>query len=168
MKTALLPSLLISALALLSACQTPPPVAWQKLTLEQSKPILVEVHDGDGVREHGEKVFFEAKLKDPAGQVTAQMLGMMVIVDLPGNDGVGDPAVEERFTWVSVIFPEGDEIVVQGANIYPAGQTIMKPQAAQTRAIVGGTGKFKGIRGQVVTTRNPDETYTHTLEYRLD
>ncbi len=168
MKTSLLPSLLISGLALLSACQTPPSAAWQTLTLQQTKPILLEVNDGDGQREHGEKAFFEAQLKDSTGRVAAQLLGMMVIVDLPGNDGVGDPAVEERFTWVSVVFPEGDEIVVQGANVYPAGQTIMKPQAAQARAIVGGTGKFKGIRGQVVTTRNPDETYTHTLEYRLD
>ena len=66
------------------------------------------------------------------------------------------------------IVSDADEIVISGANIYPTNQLIMQADAPQVRAIIGGTGKYKGIRGQVTTTRKSDETYTHVLEYRLD
>jgi len=76
--------------------------------------------------------------------------------------------MEERFTTMSIVFSDADEIVISCANIYPINQRIMQADVPQVRAIIGGTGKYKGISGQVTTTRKSDETYTHVLEYRLD
>lgn len=161
--------MLLVSLSMLSACTAQNAGSrWQSMTLNQTKPILVEAADEDGVREHGEGMFFEAKLTDEGGKPVAQLLGQHTIVDTPGDDGVGDPIVEERFTSMSIVFEDGDEIVIQGANTYPMNQRIMKSEAPQYRAIIGGTGKYKGIQGQIKTARNADETYTHTLEYRLD
>lgn len=168
MKTTLIAIALIST-AVLTACNAPKPAAaWQTLTLKQAKPTLVDVTDGDQDREHGERMLFEAALTDESGKSVAQLLGMHTIVDIPGEDGVGNPSVEERFTSMSVVFEDGDEIVFEGANVYPTNERIMKADAPQYRAIAGGTGKYKGIRGQIKTSRNADETYSHTIEYRLD
>lgn len=138
------------------------------MTLIKSKPTLVEVQDLDGEREHGEKIFYEAKLSDQAGKPVGQLLVEHVIVDLPGEDGMGSPTVEERFTTLAVVFNDGDEIMVTGALVYPVNERLMQANAPQMRSIIGGTGKYKGIRGQMKTTRNADETYILTLEYRLD
>lgn len=138
------------------------------MKLTQAKPVLVEVTDNDDVREHGETMFFEAKLSDESGKAVAQLLGEHTIVDTPGEDGVGDATVEERLTTMSIVFENGDEIVIQGANTYPANQKIMKADAPQYRAIVGGTGAYKGIRGQIMTSRSADETYSHLIEYKID
>lgn len=133
-----------------------------------SKPELVEVSDGDGMREHGEGMVYEAVLTDQSGTAVGQLLGMHTIIDIPGKDAVGDPNAEERITLMSMVFGDEDEIEIQGANTYPMGERVMKPDAPQYRAIIGGTGKYKGIRGQLKTTRSADGTHTHTLEYRLD
>ena len=44
----------------------------------------------------------------------------------------------------------------------------MKLGLSQKRAIVGGTGKYKGVEGEVTTTRNDDGTYTHVLDVKLE
>ncbi len=141
---------------------------WQTMTLIGAKPVIVELSDGDGVREDGEGMVFEAELDDQSGKPVARLLGHHLIVDTPGDDGIGDPSLEERFVTLSMIFESGDAILVQGANVYPADQRLLKADAPQYRAIVGGTGAYKGIRGQVKTTRNGDETFTHVLDYTLD
>jgi alpha-D-ribose 1-methylphosphonate 5-triphosphate synthase subunit PhnG len=38
---------------------------------------------------------------------------------------------------------------------------------AQKRAVVGGTGKYRGIKGEVTTTRNEDGTYKHVLDVKM-
>lgn len=159
----------VVSMLIVPACSAPSAdQTWQSMTLVQSTPELVEISNGDGMREHGEGMVFEASLSDESGKAVGQLLGEHTIVDIPGKDAVGDPAVEERFTWMSLVLEEGDEIEVQGANTYPIQKKEIEPDAPQYRAITGGTGRYKGIRGQVKTTRNADGTYTHTLEYRLD
>ncbi len=146
-----------------------PAATWQTMTFTQDVPIIQGLSDDDDdPREHGEMMFFEALMRDTTGQVVAQLIGMMTIVDLPGEDLIGDPVVEERFTHVAIIFPDGDEITITGANIYPMNERIMQADIPQHRVITGGTGKYKGIRGEISTTRNEDQTYHHVLEYRLD
>lgn len=168
MRTTLFASFLTSLL-LVSACNAPKAEAtWQTMSLTQAKPILVEIADEDTSREHGERMAFEAKLNDASGKAVAQLLGMHTIVDIPGEDGVGNSAIEERFTTMAIVFEGGDEIVIEGANVYPMDQKIMQADTPQLRAIVGGTGKYKGIRGQIKTVRSADETYSHTLEYKID
>lgn len=163
-----LATVLVSSVLVGAGCSgTKETSGWQTMTLIQTKPVLVEVADGDGIREHGEGMVFEAKLNDQSGKPVAQLLGHHTIVDTPGDDGIGDPSVEERITTLSIVIDNGDEIVAHGADVYPADQKIIKADVPQYRALIGGTGTYKGIRGQVKTTRNGDETYTHILEYEL-
>jgi hypothetical protein len=115
---------------------------WQTMTLNQSKPILVDISDGDDSREHGERMFFEAKMSDESGKDVAQLLGMQDIADIPGEDGIGSETMEERFTTMAIVFTGGDEIMISGANIYPMNQRIMQADVPQVRAIIGGTGKY--------------------------
>ena len=168
--TRLLPlSLLFISLVIINACNAPDKSAeWQSMTLIKSKPEHVLVDDLDGTREHGEKIFYEAGLSDQAGKPVGQLLAEHVIVDLPGEDGVGSPTLEERFTTLALVFDDGDEIMVMGALVYPANERLMQANEPQMRSIIGGTGKYKGIRGQMKTTRNQDETYILSLEYKMD
>jgi len=162
-------TVLVASVLIATGCSgTKEGTDWQTMTLTQDKPVLVELSDGDAVRAHGEGMVFEAELEDQSGKPVARLLGHHLIVDTPGDDGIGEPSLEERFVTLSLIFESGDAILVQGANVYPPDQRILKADAPQYRAIVGGTGAYKGIRGQVKTTRNGDETYTHVLEYTLD
>ena len=168
MKTTIFAMFLLT-LAAVSGCNAPSPAStWQTMTLIQAKPTLADIADTDNVREMGEGMSFEAKLSDESGKAVAQLLGMHTIVDTPGEDGVGNSTVEERFTTMAIVFDGGDEIMVHGSLVYPIDQKIMVVNEPQYRAVVGGTGRYKGIRGQVKTTRNADETYTHTLEYKID
>jgi hypothetical protein len=138
------------------------------MTLNANELEHVLVEDLDGIREHGETYFYEAKVSDEAGKPVGQLLAEQVIVDLPGEDGKGNPTVEERFTTLAFIFDDGDEIMTMGAFVYPANERLMQANVPQMRTIIGGTGKYKGIRGQMKSTRNQDETYINVLEYKLD
>ncbi len=69
-----------------------------------------------------------------------------------------------------MVFNLGDEneIVAQGGTSYHQGQAQMKEGLSQKRAVVGGTGIYKGIAGEVTTTRNEDGTYTHVLDVKRE
>jgi len=160
---------LVASLLFIPACGMPDVGnKWKTMTFVQSKPTYVEVSDEDKVRKDGEGLVFEAALKDERGKTVGQLLGENTIVDLPGEDGVGNPNVEERFTRLSFVLEGGDEIVVLGSNTYPVSKKEIKADAPQYRVVTGGTGRYKGIRGQIKTTRSPNGTFTHVLEYRLD
>jgi hypothetical protein len=161
--------MIAASMLILPACSlSPSDATWKKMLLVQSKPTYAEVSDGDNVREIGEGLAFEAALRNEGGKVVGQLLGENTIIDLPGEDGVGNANSEERFTRLSFVLEDGDEIIVQGANVYPVAKREIKADAPQFRAVTGGTGRYKGIRGQVKTTRSPNGTFTHLLEYRLD
>ena len=162
-------SILFIPLFVITACNAPDKQAeWQTMTLYGSSVVLIEVHDGDEMREHGEQLFYEAKLSDQAGKSVGQALGMAVIVDMPGDDKVDKPATEERFVTMAIVFEDGDEIMTMGAFEIPENEKYVPTNVPQSRAIIGGTGKYMGIRGQMKVTRNADDTFSLTLEYKVD
>jgi hypothetical protein len=64
-------------------------------------------------------------------------------------------------------FDEDNKIVASGGTSNHKGEQVMKLGIDQKRAVVGGTGKYKGIKGEVTTTRNEDGTYTHVLDVKM-
>ncbi|NDE57492.1 MAG: hypothetical protein EB071_11545 [Gammaproteobacteria bacterium] len=78
----------------------------------------------------------------------------------------GAPAVpaEIRIASFSFMFTSKDQIYVQGANFYVSdknpGLIVGSPVY---RIVCGGTGKYLGARGEVVSTRLLDGSYKHVF-----
>jgi hypothetical protein len=79
------------------------------------------------------------------------------IAPVPGNPE------EAHFRTLIFRLPAG-QIVAMGNSVYPGGAAEIDPNAAITLAIVGGTGKYLGARGEVTSTRNADGTYTYKFK----
>jgi len=156
-----------AALFLLS-CQNQTGSAWQTLTYIQDKPVLIHVNLGDSAHGHGDGMAFEAVLKDTTGKAVGEVLGWIVTVDIVDGDSANLIKVSDRIG--TMVFDLGDEneIIAQGGTSYHHGEQQMKLGIAQKRAIVGGTGKYKGVEGEITTTRHDDGTYTHVLDIKLD
>ncbi|MEI6506624.1 MAG: hypothetical protein WCO90_12220, partial [Planctomycetota bacterium] len=70
--------------------------------------------------------------------------------------------IEKRMR--NVVFYLGDgQIVASGMGLYPKTEQYFATSVPQRIAIVGGTGKYLGARGEVTTTRSADGTYRHVL-----
>ena len=70
--------------------------------------------------------------------------------------------LEERLYTAVFDLPSG-QISVMGASFYDPSQRELTTGRPATRAIVGGTGKYLGARGEVTTTRRADGTYSQTI-----
>jgi hypothetical protein len=135
------------------------PAQRETLVVRQEAPLLtdVELDDQQG-KAVGDLLFFEAQVTDDAGN-EGVLLGSLATVRLSADAG---EEIEERLA--NLVFRFGDDmLVVQGASEYVPGQTEMAASTPQTRAVIGGTGRFLAASGEVVTERMSDGTYTHTF-----
>jgi hypothetical protein len=59
----------------------------------------------------------------------------------------------------------GGQIVALGTSIYAAQGTtnFRNDNAPVTIAVVGGTGKYRSAKGEVVTTKRADGSYRHVI-----
>ena len=70
--------------------------------------------------------------------------------------------IEKRMR--NVVFNLGDgQIVASGMGLYPKTEQYLVVSVPHRIAIVGGTGKYLGARGEVTTTRRANGTYRHVL-----
>src|SRR5205823_4312585 len=71
-----------------------------------------------------------------------------------------NPNLETRATVLFFTFTNPqDQIVAVGATDYPPTAGEFDPNQSVARAILGGTGKYMGARGQLTSTRNADGSY---------
>jgi hypothetical protein len=131
-----------------------------ELTLIQEAPELTQVDLGESGASHGDLLMFEAALLGEDGQ-NGTLTGFLLTADLPDDDG---EVLEERIGSLVFHLDGENSIVVHGGSVYPDGGVEMKAGNGQIRAVIGGTGKYIGARGQVTTTRNDDQTYEHRFE----
>jgi hypothetical protein len=141
---------------------------WTTITFIQEKPALVHLNLGDTAHSHGDGMAFEAAIKDTAGNKVGEVLGWLVTVDIVDGDTLNPVHITERIGTMIFNLGEENEIVAQGGTSYQKGEQQMSSGLQQKRAIVGGTGKYKGVNGEVTTTRNEDGTYTHVLDVKMD
>lgn len=152
---------------ILIACQEKSSSTWTSLKLIQNAPSLVRLNMGDSSEDYGDGMAFEASLRDTDGNEVGEVLGWLITVDLLDGDSLKKIVKTDKIG--SMVMKLGDdEIIAQGRTYYSQNQKIMNTGVPQRRAIVGGTGKYKGVTGQITTTRNEDGTYTHELEMKMD
>lgn len=58
-----------------------------------------------------------------------------------------------------------DSLLIQGVGLYPPAGSTVKVDTSLERAVIGGTGKFSGASGSVVSIHLDDGTWKH--EFRL-
>lgn len=150
---------------LLWSCQNS--TQWTKVDLTQGAPNLKQVKWDESEIRKGDGTGFIAVLTDPKGNEVGVLSGWLTTVDFKEGNRENMPHFEERIGTLVFDLQNENEIIVQGGNTIHHKQEEPKVGFSQKRAIVGGTGIYKGIIGQVTSTRNPDGTYLHQLEYRL-
>ena len=75
-----------------------------------------------------------------------------------------NPNSEKRATLLFFTFGGGqDQIIALGAGDYPPTAAEFNAGQPVVRALLGGTGKYIGARGQLTSTRNTDGSYTQVF-----
>ncbi len=127
--------------------------------LTQQPPTLhpIDLHiEGASV---ADMVLYEASIAGELGE-SGLLTGFLITADVP--DAETNDLHQDRLGQLSFDLGNGTSLVVAGEAIYPSEDVEMTADAAQVRAVVGGTGDFLGARGQVETTRNDDDgSYRH-------
>jgi len=136
------------------------------LIIEQDAPALASFGGPAGTDPTGgdgssslKALAFDARITDPDG-TEGVLIGYLLTADFP--DATGEGQTEKRIGTLVYTFGTS-ELIVSGGTSYPASEAEMQAGEAQVRAVVGGTGDYLGARGEVVTVRNTDGTYTHTF-----
>jgi hypothetical protein len=134
----------------------------ETLTIYQDAPKMKLLDLGEPGNSPGDVYhFFAALHSSPSGPVTGEVFGTKTLIKMATD---ANPNLETRATVLFFTFANHqDQIVALGARDYPstagefdAGQPVM-------RAILGGTGKYMGARGQLASTRNTDGSYTQVF-----
>ena len=160
--------LVILSLFIIASCNHSPSSNWTTLKFKQTKPIICHHPAIDSVDTHGDTHFIEAKLMDASGKVVGQTIGYHLIVDFAGKDGMGKEDMDERMSTMVYRFNEKDAIMVMGGINFNPGETIIVEGQENYRAIVGGTGIYKGVRGQSIVTSQKDGTIDVVLDFKQD
>ena len=127
----------------------------QVIRVHQEPPKQEYVDLGAKGPSHGDLMFFDARF---AGEksISGMLHGMLVTISL------GD-AHEHRFGQLYFDFGGEDSIVVTGRRFFVRNEQYIPANKEQAYAVIGGTGRFVGARGQVLTTRNNDGSFDHTI-----
>src|SRR5436305_5840866 len=150
---ALLASILMAACGLRSTNSST-----ETLTVYQDAPNMKLLDLGEPGNSPGDVFHFFAPLhSSPGGPVTGEVFGSKTLVKLATE---ANPNLEQRATLLSFTFGDRqDQIIVLGVVDYtPTGAEFNAGQHV-VRAISGGTGKYMGGRGQLISTRNADGSY---------
>ena len=150
--TALIVSALLAACGL--RCTSP---SSETFTVYQDAPKMSPLDLGAPGNSPGDVYYFSAPLHfSPGGPVIGEVFGSKTLV----KPTTANPNLEQRATLL--IFDFGnrqDQIVVMGVLDYPPTAGEFNAGEPGVRAILGGTGKYMGARGQLISNRNADGSY---------
>jgi hypothetical protein len=151
---------LYAALIWLSLVLVPTAQAKQTFTITQGKPEITRVDIGVTGMSVGDLFGFEAPFTTQDGKM-GRIYGIITIVSIP--TGANDPFIDRLSSGV-LDFGKSDTLVVNGRTVYGTYQGEIKDNEPQLRAIIGGTGRFIGARGQISTIRTPSGSYEHEIQ----
>lgn len=156
----------VAAVALiLPACSSAPRVSdaasrpVTTVVVQQKAPIMVDVDIGPPGKSAGDLYVFGAAVTDSEGR-QGSLTGTLLVVE--ATDPKTGKVWETRLGDLTFIL-DGDQLLAKGASVYPRADREMEVNKPQIRAVIGGTGRFVGVDGDVSTVRNADGTYTHTF-----
>jgi hypothetical protein len=153
----------VLALTLMASCRQPSTTAsTETLTVYEDKPTLKLLDLGPPGNSPGDVYHFFAPLhSSPGGPVTGEVFGSKTLIKMATD---ANPNLETRATVLFFTFANRqDQIVALGATDYPPAAGEFEAGQPAVRAILGGTGRYMGARGQVTSTRNADGSYTQVF-----
>lgn len=150
-------SLMATGTLVLAGCGT----GDETITLTQrvDDPVELVFLDLNPTGDSGDLTTFEAGVylnDEPYGSV-------MGTITKVGSLGEGAQLDREERVLTAIYDLPGGQISALGISYYFDGDTLLPEGEPMTRAIVGGTGEYVGVDGEVTTTRNPDDSYTHVI-----
>src|SRR5207247_2505856 len=154
---ALLASTLVAACGLRS---TNP--STETLTIYQDAPKMKLLDLGEPGNSPGDIYHFFAPLhSSPGGPVIGEVFGSKTLVKLATD---GNPNLEQRTTLLSFTFSDRqDQIIALGVADYSPTAGEFNPSQPRARAILGGTGKTNGERGQLTSPPHREGSYTQVF-----
>ena len=153
----------VLASSLIAACGLRSTTAFtETFTVYEDAPTLKLLDLGPPGNSPGDVYhFFAALHSTPGGPVTGEVFGSKTLIKMATDT---DPNPETRTTVLFFTFANRqDQIVALGARDYPPTSTEFDAGQPVVRAILGGTGKYIGARGQLTSTRNGDGSYTQVF-----
>jgi len=93
--------------------------------------------------------------------VTGEVIGSKTLVKIATD---ANPSLERRATLMFFTFADRkDQIIAFGVADYSPSAAEFDAGPPVVRAILGGTGKYMGARGELSSTRNADGSYTQAF-----
>jgi hypothetical protein len=154
---ALLASILMAACGLRSANSSS-----ETLTVYEDAPTLTHLDLGPPGNSPGDVYHFFAPLHSkPGGPVIGEVFGSKTLSKVATE---ANPDSEKRATLLFFTFTDQqDQIIALGVHDYSPTAAEFGAGKPVVRAILGGTGRYMGARGQLTSTRNADGTYTQVF-----
>ena len=134
--------------------------AKQTFTITQGKPEINHVDVGTTGMSVGDSYVFEAPFTTKDGKM-GRIYGVNTIISIPA--GSNDPFID-RMSLIVLDFGKSDTLIVSGKAVHGTYQSEIKDNEPNLRAVIGGTGRFIGARGQMSITRNPAGSYEHEIQ----
>ena len=132
------------------------------LVVFNAPPVIEHFSLGDTKRAHGEIVSWHADLDDAEGEA-ARRIGhcngtMQVTLDNEGPEADR----EHRMTMIELDWDGSpDSLLIAGSHPYRSGN--LETDTVIFRAIIGGTGKYRGARGEMTSEKLPSGWYRHSI-----
>lgn len=147
----------------------------QNFTLEQPKDDQQVFRQEERRASQGDRAYFEGLLlRDghPAGFLIGSKEVFRHRSDrhwgVPGGEvePASDGPYVSRWGQLQFLLEGENSILVEGLSIHSDRDVEIAKRSSNVRAITGGTGAYRFARGQVVSIRNVDGSYTHIFEVR--
>jgi hypothetical protein len=134
----------------------------ETFTVYEDAPTMKLLDLGPPGNSPGDVYHFFAPLhSSQGGPVTGEVFGSKTLIKMSTDT---NPNLETRATVLFFTFANRqDQIVAVGATDYPPTAGEFDAGQPVVRAILGGTGKYMGARGQLTSTRNADGSYTQVF-----
>lgn len=121
------------------------------------EPTLLAVNAGESSVGDVRIFHFDGET-DTGDPVTIDWIMTTTAIDAP------EVGVETRSSSASLSFgSHNDQLIVEGIALYPGAGSVLAVADSSQRAIVGGSGRFAGATGEIVSTRLDDGSWRHEI-----